>query len=225
MWAVFVNAAGIIVGGLAGTFAKKLIPEKLEQALMTGVGLCIICIGIKGALGGSNDLVMILSLVIGGIIGTLLDIDAAVNRLGQAVEKRISPGKEGSLSRGFVSGSLLFCVGAMAVIGSIQAGLSKEYSTLYTKALLDMIISVTMASSLGIGVCFSSVSVFLYQGAICLLASFVEPYLGDYPRGELIAAGSLLIMAIGTNMIGVTKIKIANFLPAVFVAPLLCLII
>ena len=193
---------------------------------MKGVGLCVLYIGIDGCLQGSNALITILSAAIGAVIGELLDLDGKVNRLGGWLENRFSH-KEGdektSIARGFVSASLLFCVGAMTIVGSLNSGLMGDHQMLYTKSLLDFISSIIFASSLGIGVLFSAAFVLVYQGAITLLAGLVAPFLTEVVIAEMTCIGSVLIIGIGLNMLGITKLKMMNYVPAIFLPILLCL--
>ena len=221
MLGVIVNAAAIVLGSLLGLLFKKGIPEKMSKAVMTGIALCILYIGVSGSLQCQNALVMIFSMVFGAIVGTLLDIDGAVNRLGDFVNAKVKKTDgNASVSEGFVTASLLFCVGAMAIVGSLSAGLRGEYETLFTKSLLDGISACMLAVSLGVGVALSAVMVFLYQGAIVLLANVIAPVLSETATAEITAVGSLLIVALALNMLGITKIKVANFLPALLFAPL-----
>ena len=224
MTGVIANTLTVIIGSLAGITFRKGIPEKVTSAVMTGLGLCTIYIGIDGALSGENVLIVIASMVIGSIIGTLLDIDQAINNLGILVEKRFAKGKKGqvSISEGFVTASLLFCVGAMTINGSLNAGISGDNSLLYTKAMLDLCSSSMLAASLGIGVLFAAAFVFGFQGLLVLMAGFLAPVLTDAAIAEMTCAGSLIIIALGGNLIGVTKIKVANYLPAIAIAPFLC---
>lgn len=224
---VFVNTFTVIIGSLIGLIFKKGIPERVSSAVMTGLGLCTVYIGIDGALTGQNVLITIASMVIGSIIGTLIDIDKAINRLGETVEQRFSRGKDGqvSVTEGFVTASLLFCVGAMTINGSLNAGISGDNSLLYTKALLDLFSSSMLASSLGIGVLFAAAFVFGFQGLLVLCAGFLAPVLNDAAIAEMTCAGSLIIIALGTNIIGITKIKVANYLPAIALAPVICRLI
>jgi len=224
MTGVIVNTVTVIIGSLVGMFFRKGIPEKVTSAVMTGLGLCTIYIGIDGALAGDNVLIVIASMVVGAIVGTLADIDGAINRLGNWVEQRFSKGKDGqvSIAEGFVTASLLFCVGAMTINGSLNAGISGDNSLLYTKATLDLFSSSMLAASLGIGVLFAAAFVFGFQGLLVLMAGFLAPFLNDAAIAEMTCAGSLIIVAIGTNLIGVTKIKVANYLPAIALAPIFC---
>lgn len=224
MLGVLVNVGTVLVGSLVGLFLKRGIPEKITEALMTGIGLCTVFIGISGALQGENTLVLILSMAIGTVIGTLLDINKQLNRLAAYVEARFKQ-KDGqvTVAEGFVTASLLFCVGAMTIVGSLQAGLTGDCETLYTKATLDLISSCVLAASLGIGVLLSDIFVFIFQGGLVLLAGLLAPFLTDYAIGEMTCAGSVLIIALGLNLIGVTKIKVANYLPVILIPPVLCL--
>lgn len=224
MLGVLVNVGTVLIGSLVGLLLKRGIPEKVTEALMTGIGLRTVFIGISGALQGENTLVLILSMAIGTVIGTLLDIDKQLNRLAAYVEARFKQ-KDGqvTVAEGFVTASLLFCVGAMTIVGSLQAGLTGDCETLYTKATLDLISSCVLAASLGIGVLLSDIFVFIFQGGLVLLAGLIAPFLTDYAIGEMTCAGSVLIIALGLNLIGVTKIKVANYLPVILIPPVLCL--
>ena len=218
-----VNAAAIITGSVIGILLGKFIPEHVNTAVEKGVALCVLYIGVDGMLAGENTLVAILSIVIGALIGELLRLDDRVRALGDWVERRFNgKGGKGSLSEGFVSASLLFCVGAMAIMGSLDSGLIGDHSTLYAKSILDGITSVIYASTMGIGVAFSAVPTLLYQGAIALGASFLEPYLTSIVILEMKCVGSILILGLSLNMLGLTKIKVMNYVPAVFLPILLC---
>ena len=224
MLGVLVNVGTVLIGSLVGLFLKRGIPAKVTEALMIGIGLCTVFIGISGALEGENTLVLILSMAIGTVIGTLLDIDKQLNRLAAYVEARFKQ-KEGqvTVAEGFVTASLLFCVGAMTIVGSLKAGLTGDCEMLFTKATLDLVSSCVLAASLGIGVLLADIFVLVFQGGIVLLAGLVAPFLTDYAIGEMTCAGSVLIIALGLNLIGVTKIKVANYLPVIFIPPILCL--
>ena len=226
MLGVTVNALAVIVGAVIGLLCKKGIPERLTNAIMTGIALCVLYIGISGALCGENALIAVLSMVLGAVTGTLLDIDGHVNALGERLEHRFDKsGESGSFTKAFVSTSLLFCMGAMAVVGSINAGLSGDNSVLYTKSLLDGISAVVFTSTMGLGVLFSAAFVFVYQGIICLLAGALQPVLTESVMNEMSCVGYILIIGIGLNMIGLTKIKIADYMPAIIFAPVIVWII
>ena len=223
MLGVTVNTLAVVVGGLVGLLIKKGVPERFSDAIMKGLGLCVLYIAIDGALKGTNVLVLIISVAIGAVLGTLLKLDEGIRALGDKLEKKFKSGEgKSTFAEGFVTASLLFCVGAMAVVGSLDAGLTGDNSTLYTKALLDGIMSIVFASTLGVGVLFSGVLIFLYQGSITLLSGLLQPLLTDYAIGEITCVGSVLMIAIATNMMGITKVKVMNLVPAVFIPILLC---
>lgn len=221
MLAVLINCLAVIVGSLIGLVFKKGLPQKYADAIMTGIALCVIYIGISGALKGENALITIGAIVLGALIGTALDIDGALKKLGDRAEAKL---KGEGIANGFVTASLIFCIGAMAVLGSIEAGLSHNYETLYVKSMLDGITSIMLSATMGVGVMLAAVPVLIYQGFFALLAGVIAPYLTDSALNELICAGSLLIVAIGLNMLGITKIKVADYLPAIIIAPILALI-
>lgn len=223
MIAVIVNTLTVLIGSTIGLLLKKGIPERITDTLMKGLGLCTIYIGWSGTLEGENTLVLILSMAIGIVIGEGLDLDDKLNRFATGIENRFKKGEDKiSLAEGFVTASLLFCVGAMTIVGSLQAGLSGDYEMLYTKSVLDLISSMVFASSLGIGVMLAGAFVFIFQGAIVLLAQFVAPFLTDAVIAEMICSGSLVIFALGLNIVGITKLKVLNFLPAIFLPIVLC---
>lgn len=220
MLGVIVNVLTVLLGGSIGLLAKKGVPEKLQKGIMCALGLCTLYIGISGALEGNNVLVLIFSMVVGSAMGTLLDIDAGLNRLGEWVERKFSRGGDTvSVAEGFVTSSLLFCVGAMTIVGSLQAGLVGDNSTLFTKAMLDFCSSMMLASSLGVGVILSSVVVLVLQGGLVLLSGILEPFLNADAITAMTMAGSLIIVGLGLNLLGITKIKVANQLPAIVCAP------
>ena len=224
MIGVMVNVLTVMIGSVVGLLLKRGIPERVTEALMTGIGLCTIFIGVSGALEGDNTLVLILSMAIGSVIGTLLDIDHQLNRLAEYVERRFKQenGKI-TVAEGFVTASLLFCVGAMTIVGSLQAGLTGDCEMLYTKATLDLISSCVLSASLGAGVLLAVFFVLGFQGGLVLLARFIAPFLTEYAIAEMTCAGSVLIIALGLNLIGVTKIRVANYLPVILIPPILCL--
>ncbi len=222
MLGVIVNVITVIIGSCIGLLFKKGIPERVSKAAMIGLGACTLYIGISGSLVGENVLILIASVVLGAIIGTLLNIDGAINRLAESVESKFKKdGKTVSVAEGLVSATLLFCVGSMTVTGSIQAGLTGDSSILITKATLDLVSSMMLASSLGIGVLLSSITVFIIQGGLVLLARLISPFMSAGAINEMTCAGSLLIIMIGTNLMGITKIKVADFLPAILFAPII----
>lgn len=223
MLGVLVNTLTVILGSSVGLLCKKGIPKRLTDAIMLGIGLCTIYIGVSGTLEGENVLVLIASIVLGALVGTLLDIDGAINRLGAWVERRFRHGEgKTTLAEGFVTASLLFCVGSMTIVGSLNAGIAGDNTMLYTKSLLDLCSSMMLAASLGAGVLLAAAFVLVFQGGIVLLSGLLAPLLADPSLvAEMTCAGSLLILALGLNLIGVTKIKVANYLPAIVFAPII----
>ena len=218
MLGTIVNSIAVIVGYLVGLVVKGRLNEKISITVMQGLALCTLYIGISGALKGENTLIMILSVAIGALIGEIIDIDKRLNNLGEYLESKFNGKKESnvSIAEGFVSASLLFCVGAMAIVGSLESGLSGNHNTLFTKSILDGISSIIFTSSLGIGVIFSSVAVFIYQGGITLGAGLLSGILNDMVIANMSAVGGLLIAGLAFNMLVVTKMRIANLLPAIF---------
>lgn len=223
MFGVIVNSLAIICGGLLGLIVNKGIPKRLDKSIMDGLALVVTYMGISGALKGDNPLYVIISMVIGIIIGELIDIDKLLNKFGLYLDDKISNKntytsyEENNISKGFVSSSLLYCVGAMAVVGSIQSGLSNDYSVLFAKSVLDGVSSIFFAASMGVGVLLSSIAVFLYEGIITLGASGLSSILSTNVITYMTCVGSLLIMAMGLNMLKICNIKVANMLPAMFI--------
>ncbi|MBQ8525602.1 MAG: DUF554 domain-containing protein [Clostridia bacterium] len=223
MIGVFVNVATVLLGSLIGLFIKKGIPERVSGAVMTGIGMCNVCMGVTGVLDGENILVLIAAVAIGSVIGTLLDIDGRINRLGDWVSGRFNAGGSNSIAQGFVTASLVFCIGSMTIVGSLNSGLRGDHEMIFTKSFLDLISSSMLAASLGIGVMLSAIFVLVFQGALVLLAQFVAPFLTETAIAEMSCCGSLLILVLGLNLMGISKIKIADYLPAIFIAPIICL--
>jgi uncharacterized membrane protein YqgA involved in biofilm formation len=221
MLGVLVNFATVLAGSFIGMLLKNNISEKVTKAIMSAIGVCTICIGIKGLFNGSNTLALILSMAIGTGLGTVIDIDGWISKLGQFAEKKVVKKGDGNVAEGFVTACLLFCVGSMTVVGCLQAGLSGNMEMLYTKSVLDLISSMVLASSLGIGVMISSAFVLVFQGALVLLSGLLQPVLTTELIGEMTCAGSAIIIALGLNLLNITKLKVANFLPAIILAPVI----
>lgn len=221
MIGTIVNCAAIIGGCIVGLIIKEKMTDKISNTIMSGLALCVLYIGISGAIEGTEPLIMIVSIALGALIGELIDIDKRLTNLGDKLESKFGKKDKDndskvSISQGFVSASLLFCVGAMAIVGSLQSGLSGNHETLFAKSILDGISSIIFSASLGIGVMFSAGAVFIYQGAITLGASFLSGVLSEGVINCMSATGSLLIIGLGLNILKSTNIKVANLLPAVF---------
>lgn len=212
-----VNSAAIILGGSIGLALKKGLSDRIASAVMNALALCVLYIGVSGMLKGENILITILSMVFGTLVGEWIDLDKKINQLGDEIESRVSSeNKEHSVSNGFVTASLLFCVGAMAIVGALQSGLTGNHDTLFAKSLIDGIAAIVMASSLGIGVLLSAVLILVYEGGITLFANVLAPLLTDSVINEMTCVGSLLIVGLALNMLKLTNLKIMNYAPAVF---------
>ncbi len=214
-----VNVGTVILGATVGLLVKKGFPERLQNVIMQAVALAVLFIGIKGFSDSNNTMVLILSMVIGTVIGTLINLDGLINKLALKIENKFS--KNGGFASGFVSSTLLFCTGGMTVVGALNSGLSGDHTVQFSKAVLDLITSTILASSMGYGVLFAFVPLFVYQGGITLLASVLSPLLSTVIIGEMSAVGSVLIVALSLNMLKLTDIKIMNMIPAIFLPILL----
>ncbi|MGN1369801.1 MAG: DUF554 domain-containing protein [Aristaeellaceae bacterium] len=217
MIGTFINAGAILLGTLIGLLLRKGIPQRLQDTISQGQGLCVILIGLSSAIKTADITCVIICMVVGCLLGAWIDIEQKLNALGKSIERRVSPdGAEGSIAKGFVTASLVFCVGAMAIVGSMDSGLRGDHSTLIAKSILDGVFAIIFTSSLGIGVGLSALAVLVYQGAIALLAIWIEPLLTTPIITEMSAVGGLLIMGIGLNMIYDKHIPVGNMLPAIF---------
>ncbi|MGD9732742.1 MAG: DUF554 domain-containing protein [Desulfamplus sp.] len=225
MLGTIVNAVAIIAGGLVGMMFKGGIPEKYDKTIMHAISLAVLVIGIKGALKSDDLLIIIFSLALGSLLGELMHIEDGLERVGRILEKRFSKKDDGGgFYQGFITSTLIFCVGSMAIVGSLESGLTGNHQTLFAKSALDGITSIILGSSFGMGVIFSSVPILLYQGAITMAAVFVKPFLLPDVVSQMSSVGGVLIMAIGINLLGAAKIRIGSMLPAIFL-PMLWYII
>lgn len=224
-----VNVATILIGGVAGLILKKFLSKRITDTVMQGVGLAVIIIGISGALSAaftvvdgniSSDhiLFMIISLAVGALIGELIKIENMLDTFAKFCERKFTkPGEASTFTQGFVTSTLVFCIGSMAIVGSLEEGINGNSDILFAKSALDGITAMIFASTLGIGVIFSAVIVGLYQGAISLMAIVIAPYINDVVVTQMSLIGSVLIMSIGLNMLQIAKIKVGNLLPSVFI--------
>ena len=253
LFGTLVNVALVILGSLIGLLVRAVtrgkkkaegdenkttgLGKRISDAVFGGIGLCVILIGIDGAIkgavngqisdalsgsgvtladiSGERTLVIIISMVLGVIIGEIIDLDKRINGLGDRIQT-LMKGRGGNVAQGFVSASLLFCVGSMAIVGSLNSGITGDHSIQITKGVIDMVSSIIFASTLGVGVLFSAVLVLIYQGLISLLAAYVAPFLSGDVITCMTAVGSLVIIALGLNLLGITKMKISNYIPAIF---------
>lgn len=220
----FVNMGTVLLGGGIGLLLGSRFPKQISSALMKALGLCVLFIGISGILKGENQLITIIAMAVGTLIGEALDLDKHLNKLGDYLQGKFkSKNRNVSIAEGFVNASLLFCVGAMAIVGSLQSGLTGDNSMIYTKALLDFVSSMIFASTMGVGVLFSIFLILAYQGGIVVLAHFLAPFLTTTVINEMTCVGSLIIIGLSLNMLGITKLRVMNFVPAIFIPILLCL--
>jgi uncharacterized membrane protein YqgA involved in biofilm formation len=204
----------IIIGSLLGVGLKGGIPNQFKETVISAIGLAVLLIGAKSALQTDALLLVIVSLALGSLLGEALRIEDRLERMGRWIGRRMA-GSEDGVANAFVTASLVFCVGAMAVVGSLESGLTGNHQTLYAKSLLDGVTSVIFASTLGIGVVFSAAAVLIYQGAITLSAGYLKPFLTPTVVGQMTAVGGLLILAIGINILGLKRLRIGNMLPAI----------
>ena len=218
-----INALLIIVGTIIGRLLKN-IPENMKQTVMYAIGLAVTVIGLQMGFQSGQFLIVIISLVLGAVIGEWIDLDFQLNRFGQWLESKVGKNKKGeniSIAQGFVSATLIFVIGSMAVIGSLDSGLRNDHDLLIVKGLIDGFTSIILATTLGIGVLLSAVPVILYQGTIALFATQISRFIPEQALAlfiqEMTATGGVMIVAIGLNMIGLTKIRVANLLPGILV--------
>jgi hypothetical protein len=231
-----VNVIAILAGCTAGLLLKGGLPKRFQDIVFSAVGLCVTFIGVTGALKGlmsvngtgfetQDTMIMIACMVVGAILGEWMNIEYRLERLGEWCKSKLPSGNSGStFVDAFVTSSLMYCVGAMAIVGSLEDGLNHDYTTLFAKSIMDGVIAVVFSAAMGIGTAFSVFPVAIYQGGITLLAGVVKPYLTDLMIGRMSCIGSILIFALGINMILGSKIKIGNMLPAVFLPIILCLL-
>ena len=218
MLGTIVNTLAIIGGSLVGLLFSRGIKENYKQIILHGVGLAVLLVGLKSALVADNLLVVIIAIVLGSVFGEWLGIEKKLEGLGQFLERKVAAKSSDnrSFAKGFVTASLVFCVGSMAIVGSLESGLTGNHQTLFAKSVLDGITSVVFASAMGLGVLFSSLAIFIYQGTITLASFFLKGLLVPETIQQMTSVGGLLIVAIGFNMLGILTIRVGNMLPAIF---------
>lgn len=251
MLAVFVNCAAIVAGSVIGLLFAKKIPQKITDAIQLACGLVSFVMGVQMAFKYQNVVYLALALILGGVVGTALDIDGKILKVGRFLERvflkkpeaavptvsrastdssatesaaEFSAGKpQKNFAYAFLNASVLFCVGAMAIVGSFKAGIEGDYSIIFLKSVLDGFIAIGFAAAMGVGTAFSALAIFVYQGALTLLAIFIHQYVSDSLLAEITGSGGALIVLIGINLMGLKKIKTANYLPAVLFSALFVL--
>ena len=225
MLATIINAVVVVLGGLLGLALGGRLQQNHTRTIVSGLGICTLVIGISSALQTENILTVIICLVLGTIIGQLLKLEARMESLGDWLKARVArKGSSGRFTEGFVTASLLYCVGSMAIMGSLSAGISGDYSILLSKSALDCVMAVPFAATMGVGVLFAAGPVLVYQGLITLLATWAEPFLSAAVVAEMTAVGGIMLIGTGLNMLDLPKERIAvgNMLPAI-VLPILYL--
>ena len=223
MVATLINAGAIILGSIIGILIRKGIKEEYRKIVFTAAGITSLTIGIQMVLKTSHILSFALALMAGGLLGTMLDLEGAIERLGESLKRRFARKSEDTFAAGFLNASVLFCAGAMAILGSFNAGTVGDYSLLLTKSVLDGFVSVIFAGAMGIGVAFAALSVLVYQGALTLLSEYIKPYVSDLMLSELTAIGGALVIMIALGLLEIKSFKTGNFLPAMVVIIILVL--
>ncbi|MGM0877086.1 MAG: DUF554 domain-containing protein [Bacillota bacterium] len=222
-----VNALGIIIGTIIGLLLRG-IPDQMKQTVMVVIGLSVVVLGIDMALKSDNFFIIIVSLVVGTVIGEWLRLEDLLHHIGNVLERKIGKSQSGNIAQGFVNATLIFVVGAMAIVGALDSGLRQDHAVLLTKSMIDGFTSIVLASTLGIGVLLSALPVFLYQGGIALFANVIHQFLSDSLLeiliAELTSTGGVLIFAIGINMLGIKQIRVANLLPSILVVTIIVLV-
>lgn len=221
MTGTWINIATVLIGCCLGLLLGKRFPERLRETLIKGLGLFTLIVGLQMAFKTDNVIITLVSVIIGGIIGELLNIQAQLDRLGNALQARFGASSNNRFSEGFVTTSLIFCVGPMTVLGSLQDGLTGDYQLLSIKSILDGFVALTFAAGFGFGVAFSALTILIVQGSISLTASHLESLLTDIMINEMVAAGGLMILGIGFVLLELLRIRVANYLPALVIAPFL----
>ena len=219
-----VNVLAIILGGSIGLIVHNKFPDKIRRTVFAGIGLCVLSLGMQMSFKTANPLIPIFSMVIGGIIGELIDIETKMERLGEKLKRLVSKNNT-SFTEGFVTASLLFCVGSMGILGSISEGIHGDHSILFTKAIIDGFSAIVLAASLGSSVILAAVPVLLYQGLLTLFVKFSQGFFTPPMINEITAVGGLMIIGIGINLLEIKKIKVINFLPSLLIAIAICLLI
>lgn len=222
MLGTIVNTGAIVAGSLVGLLLRRGIADNYKEIILSAVGLSVVLIGVRSALVSESLMVVIFSMILGALIGEWIQIEKKLETFGRFLENKIAAksGDTSSFARGFVTASLVFCVGSMAIVGSLESGLTGNHQTLFAKSVLDGVTSIVFSSAMGLGVMFSGLAVFLYQGVITLTAVFMKNFLVAETIEQMTSVGGLLIVAIGLNMLKITTIRVGNLIPAIFL-PLL----
>jgi uncharacterized membrane protein YqgA involved in biofilm formation len=214
------NAATVLIGGLLGTALGDRLPARLRENVVRGVGLFALAMGVKFAIDTSNLLYLLGAMLLGGLLGSLVGVDARLNQIGESLQRRVARGATSTMAEAFVTASIVFCVGPLTFLGSIQNGLSGDASLLVVKSVLDGFTAIALAATLGWGVLLTIPLILLYQGGLALGASLFVGLLSDLQLREMNAVGGLLIIGVGLKLLAIRDVKVADFLPAIIVSPL-----
>lgn len=221
MTGTILNVVTVLIGGSLGTLLGQRLPDRVRQTVLHGLGLVTIVVGLSMALQTANILIVMGSVLLGGILGEWWRIEEGLQAAGDTLQARIRVGTANTLAQGFVTASLIFCVGPMTILGSIRDGLVGDYSLLAIKSLLDGFAALALASSLGVGVLFSAVTILLFQGSLSLLASLAQVAMSTPMITEMTATGGVIIMGIGLVLLDIKRVRVASYLPGIFIAPLI----
>jgi len=225
-----INVAAILAGGLLGLLGGKKLPERCQETVIRGMGVCTVFIGISGALkqmlaaSDGGAMMLVVSIALGGLVGELLNLEGGLERFGKWLREKSGSQKDRQFLDGFITATMTVCIGAMAVVGSVEDGIRGDYTILATKALMDFVIILVMAASLGKGCLFSAIPVGVFQGSVTLLARLIQPLLTEAALGGLSMVGSVLIFCVGVNLIWKNTVRVANLLPALVVAAVYALL-
>lgn len=214
MLATFANCITVILGTFLGILFSRKVTEELSRVISSGAGIVTLVIGLQMALETNEIIFMVLAMILGGIIGTWIDIDGKILKIGEKLSTKFSKGSSSNFANAFLNASVLFCVGAMAIVGSFKAGTEGDYSILLTKSVLDGFMAIVFAAAMGIGTAFSAISLLVYQGLLTLLSGVIKDFVSPEMLNELSAVGGALIIMIGINLLDIKKLKTANYLPA-----------
>ncbi|MEM1607592.1 MAG: DUF554 domain-containing protein [Candidatus Bathyarchaeia archaeon] len=217
MQGTLVNAVSVVIGSLIGIFLRGRFPERIKSIVFQGIGLATLFIGFQMALKTGNLIVLFFSMLIGAVIGEFLNIEGRIEGFGNLVKSKFSSGED-KFVEGFITAFLIFCMGSMTIVGSIEDGLNGNPSILYAKSMLDGFASISLASVLGVGVLFSAIPLLLYQGGITMLASLSKAFFTEAVVNELSAAGGIILIGLGINLLEIRRIRVANLLPSLVVS-------
>lgn len=216
-----VNMIAVIIGGIIGMLVNDRIPDRIKNTVFQGIGLFVLVLGVKLAMGAGNPLILVFSILIGSIIGEVIHLENKFERMSNFLKSKLKFIKSERFTEGMMAAFLLFCMGSMVILGSIEEGIQGKHNILFTKSLMDGFAAIALASTYGIGVLFSVIPMFIYQGGLTFGASLLQDQLDTYMVTQISAVGGLLLMALGLNLLELKKIRVGNMLPALLVVVIL----